>query len=137
MKLFAQKIQIGSLANVLHEFLHIQGKMDLQNTRWSDVVQVEPLNADTVANILISADFLQIEDLVEDCLKFIHSNVTEVRKHKRSKSEHKKSQKADRKVRGGGFRVSKTHQNVFLVGLKKTFSAKSDKEVKCRWGCAV
>ena len=90
MKLFAQKIQIGSLAKVLHEFLHIQGKMDLQNTRWSDVVQVEPLNADTVANILISADFLQIEDLVEDCLKFIHSNVTEVRKHKRSKSEHKK-----------------------------------------------
>ena len=80
MKLFAQKIQIGSLANVLHGFLHIQGKMDLQNTRWSNVVQVEPLNANTVANILISADFLQIEDLVEDCLKFIHSNVMEVRK---------------------------------------------------------
>ena len=94
MKLFAQKIQIGSLAKVLHEFLHIQGKMDLQNTWWSDVVQVEPLNADTVANILISADFLQIEDLVEDCLKFIHSNVTEVRKHKRSKSEHKKITKS-------------------------------------------
>ena len=102
MKLFAQKIQIGSLANVLHGFLHIQGKMDLQNTRWSDVVQVEPLNANTVANILISADFLQIEDLVEDCLKFIHSNVTEVRKHKKSKSEHKKkSQKADCKVGWG------------------------------------
>ena len=93
MKLFAQKIQIGSLANVLHGFLHIQGKMDLQNTRWSDVVQVEPLNANTVANILISADFLQIEDLVEDCLKFIHSNVTEVRKHKKSKNEHKKNHK--------------------------------------------
>ena len=41
--------------------------------------KVEPLKVESVANILISADFLQIDDLVEECLAFIHRNVAEVK----------------------------------------------------------
>ena len=41
-------------------------------------LKVEPLKVESVANILISADFLQIDDLVDECLKFIHLNVNEV-----------------------------------------------------------
>ena len=40
--------------------------------------KVEPLKVESVANILISAEFLQIDDLVDECLKFIHQNVSEV-----------------------------------------------------------